>query len=133
MGIRAPKSSGALGSSMKLKNLPSKGSGLEDILKKKDIIPTPETHTAWVQKASYKLFKLCKVTYIMVDLHLYIKASTIIGMLRRVMELDVLRIPLDYLGCTVIAWLCDDDTSEISMGYVGKVHILSDGWHPCLI
>jgi hypothetical protein len=55
MGISDPKSNGALGSSKKVKNLPFTGSGSVEILKKNDIMPIPETQTAWVQKASYSL------------------------------------------------------------------------------
>lgn len=63
MGISDPKSSGAFGSSKKLKNLPSTGSGSVVILKKNESTPIPETQTAWVQKASCNSNKLtCDVS-----------------------------------------------------------------------
>ena len=82
MGISDPKSKEAVGSSKKLKNLPSKGSGFEDILKKKDIMPIPETHTACVQKASYKVIMIILwYAYIVVNLHFDIETSPIVAML----------------------------------------------------
>jgi hypothetical protein len=127
MGISEPKSNGAWGSSKKLKNLPSSGSGFVDILKKNDIMPIPETHTAWVQKASCKLKTIILwLTYLVIDLHFHIVPGSIVGMLWRIMKLNVLRVPLDHLCGTVIARFSNDNTSEVSMSNKSEIDVLGN-------
>ena len=127
MGISEPKSNGALGSSKKLKNLPSRGSGSVEILKKNDIMPIPETQTAWVQKASYSInYIIMWWSYLMVDLHFDIVPSSIVGMLWRIMKLNVLWVPLNHLSSTIITGFSNNDTSEVSVSNIRKIDILSD-------
>jgi hypothetical protein len=42
------------------------------------------------------------------------------------MKLNVLRVPLNHLSGTIIAWLSNNDTSEVSVSNKGEIDILSD-------